>query len=207
MHGASVNLELPSSLDKAVILIVSPLLSGSATGDLITQRPFTPISTVHSGCRYHCVTSTRWFAIHGWRASSTHTIDCVVYTRQVVCHDSRAPSTQVLGSEIFLLLGWLLAMLSSSSYPEHWFEGASISPFAHSPVCSKQFCHVKAKSWTWLSEVTFCAYLMGNFVGIRCSISSTIPAMKAHLLLLSLLLLSLLFKLARCSDVHCRAPC
>ena len=28
------------------------------------------------------------------------------------------------------------------------FEGASVLPFAHSPVCSKQFRHVKAKSWT-----------------------------------------------------------
>ena len=58
-----------------------------------------------------CVTSTRWFAIHSWRASFTHTIVCVVSTKQIVCHDSRAPPTLVLGSEIFLLLQWLLWMI------------------------------------------------------------------------------------------------
>ena len=55
MHGSPVNLGLPCSLDKAVILIVSPLLSGSAIGDLITQQPFTPIDTVPSGGGYHCL--------------------------------------------------------------------------------------------------------------------------------------------------------
>ena len=127
-----------------------------------------------------CVTSTRWFVVHGWRASSTHTTVCVVSTRQVVCHDSRALSALVLRSEICRLLEWLLTMLSSSFYPEHWFESASFSPFAHSPVCSKQLRHVKAKSWTWLSEAIFCDYLVGYFVGIGCSTFSTIPAMTAH---------------------------
>ena len=45
MHRLSVNLGLPGCLDKAAILIVSALLLGSATGDLITQLPFTPIGT------------------------------------------------------------------------------------------------------------------------------------------------------------------
>ena len=35
MHGSSINLGLPGYLDKAVILIVSLLLSGSAVSDLI----------------------------------------------------------------------------------------------------------------------------------------------------------------------------
>ena len=46
MHRSSVNLGLPGTLDKAVTFIVLPLLSGSAISDLITQRLFTPISTV-----------------------------------------------------------------------------------------------------------------------------------------------------------------
>ena len=52
MHGSSVNLGLPGSLDKAVIVIVSPLLPGYAIGDLITQGPLTPIGTVPLGCGY-----------------------------------------------------------------------------------------------------------------------------------------------------------
>ena len=55
MHGSSVNLGLTGSLDKAVIVIVSPLLPGSAIGDLITQLSFTPIGTVPLGCRYNCL--------------------------------------------------------------------------------------------------------------------------------------------------------
>ena len=54
MHGSSVNLGLSGYLDIAVIVIVSPLLSGSMIGELITQRPFTPIDAVPSGCGYHC---------------------------------------------------------------------------------------------------------------------------------------------------------
>ena len=55
MHGSPVNLGLPGSLDKAVILIVSPLLSRSVIGDLKTQQPFTPFDTVPSGGGYHCL--------------------------------------------------------------------------------------------------------------------------------------------------------
>ena len=55
MHGSSVNIGLLGSLDKAVILIVSPLLSGSAIGDLIMQQPLTPIGTVPSVYGYHCL--------------------------------------------------------------------------------------------------------------------------------------------------------
>ena len=46
---------LPGSLDKAVIVMVSTLLPGSAIDDLTTQRPFTPICTEPSGCEYHCL--------------------------------------------------------------------------------------------------------------------------------------------------------
>ena len=57
--GLKVSLGLPGSLDKAIILIVGPPLSNSAIGDLITQRSFTHIGTVPSGCGYHF-----WCVLH-----------------------------------------------------------------------------------------------------------------------------------------------
>ena len=65
-----------------------------------------------------------------------------------------------------------------SSYLENWFESASSVPY--SLIFSKQFCHVKARSWTWLSKGILCTYLMRHLVGIRCSTSSTIPLMKEN---------------------------
>ena len=59
MHESPVNLGLPSSLDKAVILIVLPLLSVLAIGDLITQRSFTLIDMVPLGSGYIC-----WRSLH-----------------------------------------------------------------------------------------------------------------------------------------------
>ena len=53
MHGISVHPELPGSLDKALILVGSPLLQGSTISDLITQQPSTHINTVPSGCGYN----------------------------------------------------------------------------------------------------------------------------------------------------------
>ena len=82
-------------------------------------------------------------------------------------------------------------MLSISSYPEQWCEGASFSPFAHSPVCLKQFCHMKAKSWTWLSDAIFCTHLVAYFVGIRCSISSTIPPMNIIIITIMIIIITI----------------
>ena len=48
-----------------------------------------------------------------------------------------------------------------------WSTGLKMpvySPFAHYPICSKQFHHVKAKSWTWISEAIFCSYQMLSFL-------------------------------------------
>ena len=63
----------------------------------------------------------------------------------------------------------------------------------HPPI---QFpCPVKAKNCTGLSQARFCMCLTAHFVGIRCSTSSTIPAMTAHygIFLFFFLLLLLLF--------------
>ena len=54
MHGSSVHSRLPGILDKAIILVFSPLVPDSAIGDLITQQPSIHIGTVPSGCRYNC---------------------------------------------------------------------------------------------------------------------------------------------------------
>ena len=70
------------------------------------RRSHSPISARYlwvAGIIIH-VTSTRWFAIQGYRAPCTNTIVRVVYTRQTVVADERAPSALVLKTEIFLLL-------------------------------------------------------------------------------------------------------
>ena len=41
-------------------MVVVPNLPDSAIGDLITQRPFTQIGTVPSGCGYNCSCNLHW---------------------------------------------------------------------------------------------------------------------------------------------------
>ena len=147
MHGSSVNLGLHSSLDKAIILIVSPLLSGSAIGDLITLRPFTPIGTVPSDCGYHYLCNLHQMICHSWLKSIIHLYHCLCSFHQTGC-------LQWLKSPVFPGFGirdFPFPRMTAGNVielTEHWFEGASFLSFANSPVCSKQFHRVKAKSWT-----------------------------------------------------------
>ena len=53
MHGSSVHPGLPGTLDKAIILVVSPLPPNSGIGDLITYQPSTHIDMVLLGCGYN----------------------------------------------------------------------------------------------------------------------------------------------------------
>ena len=53
MHGSPVHPGLPGTLLKAVILVVLPILSDFAIGDLITQQPSTHIGMVPSSCGYN----------------------------------------------------------------------------------------------------------------------------------------------------------
>ena len=85
MHGSSVNLGLSDSPDKTVILIVLPLLSGFAIDDLITQRPFTPISSVPSGFGYHCLCNLHWIIYHPWLQSIIHPYHCLCSFRKTGC--------------------------------------------------------------------------------------------------------------------------
>ena len=63
---------IPGTLDKAIILVVSPLLPDSAIGGLITQQPSTHIGTVPSGCGYNF-------------SCNLHQIDCLPQLRSSTC--------------------------------------------------------------------------------------------------------------------------
>ena len=144
MHGPSVTLGLPGCLDKVVISIMLPLLSGSF-------QPLTPISTIPLGCKYYCLCSIYQMLCHLWLKSimhpyhsscNFHQAGCLARLKSPVCSDfgikDVSSPRMTAGNAI---------MLSSSSYPDYWFEGVSFSPVTYSTVYSKQFFQVKVKSW------------------------------------------------------------
>ena len=85
MHGSSVNLGLPISLDKSVIVIVWPLLPGSAIGDLITQRPFTPIGTVPLAYGHHCLCNLHYMICRPRLKSIIHPYYCFCSFHETGC--------------------------------------------------------------------------------------------------------------------------
>ena len=72
MHRSSVHPALLGTLDKAIVLVVSPLLPDSASGNLIMYQPPTHIGTVPSGCGYNC-------------SFNLHQIDCWSQVKSSIC--------------------------------------------------------------------------------------------------------------------------